>query len=94
LPERKPYTYSEPNSDTYRIAYFYTCADGNAGCYANGDANSFGYRYGQHDADTDDNANSQPDDYAERYTEANSNAKISSDTKGTSDSAGLMVPSY
>ena len=53
----------------------------------NSDAVTYGYT--QHNADTDDNANSQPDYYAERYTEANSNTSPHPNTKTASYSAGL-----
>ena len=51
----------------------------------NSNANTYGYT--QHDAHTD--ANSQPDYYAERYTQTNPNTSTHPNTKTASYSAGL-----
>jgi hypothetical protein len=55
----------------------------------NSDAVTYGYA--QHNAVTDDNANSQPDYYAERYTETNSNTSTYPNTKTASYPAGLRL---
>jgi hypothetical protein len=60
------------------------------GTEPNSNANSYGYA--QHDADTtttDGHANCQPDCYAERYTQANSNTSTYPNTKTASYSDGL-----